>query len=80
MTEGGRKKWARRFRELLNQHVPRKFALLQVRQEIRQVVRARAAELVAAGISPRRARKLARVPSSRSSIYAWCAECGVSTR
>lgn len=39
MTESARKHWALRFRQLLDQHVPRKQALLQVRNEIRGVSR-----------------------------------------
>lgn len=80
MTENARKHWALRFRELLNNHVPRKLALLQVRREIREAVALRVKELVAGGCALRRARKLARMPSSRSSVYAWCAEFRVSTR
>lgn len=37
MTEERRKAWARRFRALLNAGIPRKMAMLQVRQEIRKV-------------------------------------------
>lgn len=80
MTDAGRKKWAFRFRKLLDDHVPRKLALLQVRREIREAISTRIQELVAQGIALRRARKLARVPSSRSSLYAWCAEFNICTR
>lgn len=37
MTDNARKKWALRFRELLDAGVPRKKALLQVRDEIRAI-------------------------------------------